>query len=553
MTDITKPNLPQADAAVLASDKPVDPEVKQDVRPLVPRGPPMHQIYALPAPIRTFPLPNFYPSNPLSLLHLIYAWVRQTVSPPRHEPAVVHQGIWSPNTRSVHIKDPKSIRALWEQGFFGKGLYSRSEPNWLKREQARQGKHEDHVAELYTTQRREERKLMKWERARKEQEAISRTRLQEAWVGPVGPKELLALPNSQRDLQLTSLIDLPDEDEGILASGPTNLTSANGDKSEGRPNGILMPSSPLPDVNGGSMIESETSTFPTLNGVHTGPSPTVSGAYTPKASPGCSTVATKRRKSVRFSPKVESTTFHLSDPPSPGQGLQPNGKVPNGSITNGNSPLSQAVADAIHTDSLEDEVFGNNSDLAIEIVDREHLQLTLEEAFYLVFALGVLTIMNPVTGKSMTAPELFTLCRQQSYFPPRSMGLQPDDPFLIQYAVYHHFRSLGWVVRPGIKFGVDWLLYNRGPVFSHAEFAVMVLPAYTHDWWKAEGRRPPQKSWHWLHSINRVQSTALKTLVLVYVDIPPRCDEELEPATILKQYRVREFIVKRWLSNRNRD
>ena len=46
--------------------------------------------------------------------------------------------------------------------------------------------------------------------------------------------------------------------------------------------------------------------------------------------------------------------------------------------------------------------------------------------------------------------------------------LLPDDPFLVSYAVYHHYRSLGYVVKTGIKFASDWLLYRKGPVFSHA-------------------------------------------------------------------------------------
>lgn len=53
--------------------------------------------------------------------------------------------------------------------------------------------------------------------------------------------------------------------------------------------------------------------------------------------------------------------------------------------------------------------------------------------------------------------------RCQSYFPPRTPDmLQPDDPFLLNYVVYHHFRSLGWVVKSGIKFAVDY----RKPHFS---------------------------------------------------------------------------------------
>lgn len=44
-----------------------------------------------------------------------------------------------------------------------------------------------------------------------------------------------------------------------------------------------------------------------------------------------------------------------------------------------------------------------------------------------------------------------------------------DNPFLLNYVAYHHFRSLGWVVKSGIKFCADFLLYKRGPAFSHAE------------------------------------------------------------------------------------
>jgi tRNA-splicing endonuclease subunit Sen2 len=47
---------------------------------------------------------------------------------------------------------------------------------------------------------------------------------------------------------------------------------------------------------------------------------------------------------------------------------------------------------------------------------------------------------------------------------------RPDNPFLINYIAYHHYRSLGWVVKTGIKFCVDWLLYKKGMVFSHAEY-----------------------------------------------------------------------------------
>lgn len=206
---------------------------------------------------------------------------------------------------------------------------------------------------------------------------------------------------------------------------------------------------------------------------------------------------------------------------------------------------------------------------AAAIENQEHLQLNLAEAFFLTYALGILQVRHQATPALLPTRELFTLFRQHSYFPPRDpQDLRPDDPFLLQYAVYHHFRSLGWVVRPGIKFAVDWLLYLRGPVFSHAEFAVIVLPAYTHPHWRSTSelqkstKKAESKSWWWLHCVNRVQSQVRKSLVICYVEVPPppptlaetdASSEEIDIGEMLKRYKVRELTLKRWTPNRERD
>lgn len=484
---------------------------------------------------------------------MLWAWTRQILSPPPAEPSVIHQGHWSPETRSVHVRDAKSIRALWEQGFFGKGSYSRSEPNWLKREQTRQGQGAKKVAELVTVQRREERKIMKWDRARKEQEAILRTRLEEAWVAPVGPKELLALPNSIADLYLSPLSKL--SNGHVTASSSTHPATAQPTSSStstvASPTNIPMAPTPELGVNCDVVSDADKVPFPSLNGGHTLSIPTTPVVKHVVSSPDNVVSTPKRRKSVRFSPNVESTTFQLGDPPSPHLSSSTNGKILNGDVTNGIPSLPQSV-DSVPTEDSSGASPAASTSNPPEIVDREHLQLSLEEAFYLVFGLGALSVTDPATGKTLTSPELFNLFCQVPHFSPSSAALRPDNPFLIQYAVYHHFRSIGWVPRPGIKFGVDWLLYMGGLVFSHAEFAVTVLPAYTDPYWKSLGHHPPKRSWHWLHSINRVQSQALKTMVVVYVDIPPPT-QDTDPSTLLKRYKIREFFMRRWLSNRSRD
>ena len=231
-----------------------------------------------------------------------------------------------------------------------------------------------------------------------------------------------------------------------------------------------------------------------------------------------------------------------------------------------------------NTSSLPSAAPSANIDeqLSVAIKDEEHLQLTSEEAFFLNYGLGVLEIDIANSSTAIPADVLFSLFRQYSYFPPReAQDLQPDDPFLISYTAYHHFRSLGWVVRSGVKFAVDYLLYNRGPVFSHAEFALIVLPSYSHRYWHAtaeremETKKKESKSWWWLHSVNRVQGQVRKSLVLVYVEVPPPQEPLSRPLNahklekddgcmfdigqVLKRYKIREFSLKRWIPNRSRD
>lgn len=188
------------------------------------------------------------------------------------------------------------------------------------------------------------------------------------------------------------------------------------------------------------------------------------------------------------------------------------------------------------------------------IISREHLQLTPEEAFFLFYALGVLSICSsPSSTIPFSAPDLLTLFRTQSRFPPLPTSeLTPSDPFLLSYITYHHFRSLGWVVRSGIKFGVDYLLYQRGPAFAHAQFSVVVVPSY-------RGRRAggnsgaKKKGWWWLHAVNRVQSQVLKNLVICFVEVPEDVGKVEDITGLLGRYKVREMVLKRWTPNRTRD
>ncbi|KAF7940538.1 uncharacterized protein EAE98_000665 [Botrytis deweyae] len=650
----------------------------------------LNKLYGLPAPIRTFPLPTLIPHNPLSLFHILYVWLSQTISRPSSHFDTLYQGWFSPETRSVHITDSRSIRGLWEQGFYGKGSLSRSEPSWLTREKKRRGVSKAIASEDVTRKRRADRQQTKWERARKEREAIDQTLLAEAQAmelsksnivvpseenivvevdnlpasaepnqkvaiaeisfphcsdntddvaltsitlpeAPTGPMQLLALPNSSIDVVKTQAAKEPlsrsavNADEvassnitsfiaptgplSILAL-PNSLVELNLMRHQDNTNSLFSPTittivekqvykSNVPSAPVGprellalpNSATDASATFDESNpGIeddaskeHLSRSPSVKvdvssitaqekviplDSSTPIATSvdvniidapltpastvsvqnsasdgdvpenGSSTSVSDRQKSVRFSPTVEQTTFLSSQPPSPERAV----------ISTEEKP--EAVSELVLDENMV-------------IEDQEHFQLTMEEAFFLSYGLGALTVLDPVTKLALSNQDLFSLFRKSSYFPPTSNpSLSTDDPFLVNYVVYHHFRSLGWVVRGGTKFSVDYLLYNRGPVFSHAEFAVLILPSYSDPYWSSgpflqnyvKGKQ--ERSWSWMHCINRVITQVKKTLILVYVDIPAPVDGNIKANGVdelLGKYKVREVVLKRWSPNRSRD
>jgi tRNA-splicing endonuclease subunit Sen2 len=126
----------------------------------------------------------------------------------------------------------------------------------------------------------------------------------------------------------------------------------------------------------------------------------------------------------------------------------------------------------------------------MEVQNLEHMQLQRGEAFFLVFALDVLEIQDDKQGddaaRVLTVQETWQLFLTSSlplpnpYANAAARDIRPDNPFILSYVVYHHYRSLGWVVRNGVKFCVDWVLYKgsdgtkhmrggAGPVGGHAE------------------------------------------------------------------------------------
>lgn len=458
--------------------------VQQDARQARPPRPPRpnyRHIHRFPLPITVHPLPPLIPHNPLSIVSLVLSYLTYFIAPPRRE---IYTAYFDSHMSSVHVTDERTIRALWEMGFFGKGSLSRSEPSWLEREKKRRGLLGGKTSEEATRERRTERRELKLERARMEKLAVEERLQAEAAAKENG----IASPDPSAD-------GVGNENETAATTEKFSLRKAR----EAKQSEVQHSNGEIPET-------------------------TISEASLGRK---CSNSG----KVVRFSPVVQekefvsdSTILQLPDP------------IIEGPKANGE-------------DSLKNE---------------EHLQLSNEETFFLVYGLGTLQVYDHAQNTVISMSSLLSLFRRHSCFPPRSssINLEPDDPFLVSYVVYHHYRSLGWIVRSGVKFGVDYLLYNRGPVFSHAEFALVVIPSYDDPYWsETEDRRirsseKQARSWWWLHCVNRVQAQVRKSLVICYVEVPPPTIVDYDQndiGALLGRYQVRDITIKRWVPNRTRD
>ncbi|XP_068450701.1 tRNA-splicing endonuclease subunit Sen2 isoform X2 [Clinocottus analis] len=124
----------------------------------------------------------------------------------------------------------------------------------------------------------------------------------------------------------------------------------------------------------------------------------------------------------------------------------------------------------------------------------EYLQLSLEEAFFLVYSLGCLSVY--LNQEPLSIIQLWREFR----------SLRPD--FVSSFAAYQHCRSRGWVPKGGggAKYGVDLMLYRKGPPFYHASYSVVI--ERVDDAFKGSPLRP--FSWRSLAALSRITSNVSK-------------------------------------------
>jgi tRNA-intron endonuclease len=92
---------------------------------------------------------------------------------------------------------------------------------------------------------------------------------------------------------------------------------------------------------------------------------------------------------------------------------------------------------------------------------RDPSEISFFEALYL-FEKKKLAILNENEEK-LTKKELIENCNEQYI------------NFENKMDVYRHLRKLGYIVRPGLKFGVDFAVYIKGPGLEHSPYMVQII------------------------------------------------------------------------------
>ncbi len=87
------------------------------------------------------------------------------------------------------------------------------------------------------------------------------------------------------------------------------------------------------------------------------------------------------------------------------------------------------------------------------------LILDLIEGYYLLERKKI-TIYQ--SKKKVTNRKMLEICKKEYY------------DFDKKYLVYKNFRDKGYIVNPGIKFGCDFAVYQKGPGMDHAPYLVQV-------------------------------------------------------------------------------
>lgn len=158
-------------------------------------------------------------------------------------------------------------------------------------------------------------------------------------------------------------------------------------------------------------------------------------------------------------------------------------------------------------------------------------QLDLFECFFIFDVLGTINIYS---GDKLidSRKELWQLFK-------RAYSQGDENSFLLKYAAYFYFRSKGWVVKNGLKYGCDFVLYKDGPSYNHSLFCVTVLRVSFDG--EVQTKLPPQ----YMNGIVRISKSVQKHPLICFVKFP-RCEDVCDDSDLISDCTIRCVHVERW-------
>ncbi|ELR15886.1 tRNA intron endonuclease, catalytic Cterminal subfamily protein [Acanthamoeba castellanii str. Neff] len=173
----------------------------------------------------------------------------------------------------------------------------------------------------------------------------------------------------------------------------------------------------------------------------------------------------------------------------------------------------------------------------------EFLQLGLEETFYLIAELRCLKVIR--IDRAQPPQPSAQAWRFMGVDECWSAFCAAQGGFAYTYAAYRHYRQHNWVVKSGIKYGTDFVLYRRGPAHYHAEWSVVVQASgegVVCGQWSAGGR---QLSWRNLATLNRLSEQVAKGLLLCSVE--PAGEGSSQGWATSAGWPVHQAVYRRWV------
>ncbi|XP_032118171.1 tRNA-splicing endonuclease subunit Sen2 isoform X2 [Sapajus apella] len=386
---------------------------------------------------------------------------------------------------NVIVRNAEDIEQLYGNGYFGKGILSRSRPSFTISDPKVVAKWKDVKTNMPIITSKRYQRSVEWAAElmrRQGQDESTVCRILEDYTKPLEHPPVQRNEEAQVHDELNS--GMVSNMEGTVQGETPSVV--NGDP--GKSGGMGDPSEPLGCLQKGSGCDPPTDGFEKSVGEDSSPLPQV----------GC---CKQDALILQHGPHLEDNSQHVSL-------LHAGDKGPD------------------HEYVLVEEE---------ECAMSKREDAPNEEAFFLVYALGCLSIYyekEPLTIVKLW--KAFTV-------------VQPT--FRTTYMAYHYFRSKGWVPKVGLKYGTDLLLYRKGPPFYHASYSV--ITELVDDHFEGSLRRP--FSWKSLAALSRVSVNVSKELMLCYLIKPSTMtDKEMESPECMKRIKVQEVILSRWVSSRER-